>query len=168
LLYLAYVSLDTLAPSRREQLAFDMGLAALLGEDIYSFGELVRAIPLLQLSSCAQGTQLSHPILESLRRSNGAWLVDLLECFHAGDLARYGKLRVQYATQLAAQADLAAQSQRLQEKITILGLMELVFRLPSDQRTIRFQTVAAATGLQVEEVLPSCILLLHSRRWSIW
>jgi 26S proteasome regulatory subunit N9 len=135
LLYLAYVSLDTLAPSRREQLAFDMGLAALLGEDIYSFGEL-----------------LSHPILESLRRSSGAWLVDLLECFHAGDLARYGKLRVQFAAQLSAQADLAAQSQRLQEKITILGLMELVFRLPSDQRTIRFQTVAAATGLQVEEV----------------
>ncbi len=41
LLYLAYVNVDQLAPAVRQQLAFDMCLAALIGENVYNYGELV-------------------------------------------------------------------------------------------------------------------------------
>lgn len=41
LLYLAYTPLETLPADQRSGLAFDLGLAALCGEKIYQFGELV-------------------------------------------------------------------------------------------------------------------------------
>jgi len=41
LLYLAYVSQDALPPDYRLALAVDVSLAALLGEDVYNFGELL-------------------------------------------------------------------------------------------------------------------------------
>ncbi len=39
--YLAYVQLDTLPTSQQLELAFDLGIAALIGDSIYNFGELV-------------------------------------------------------------------------------------------------------------------------------
>ena len=40
-MYLAYVSQDSLPPDFRRALAVDVSLAALLGEDVYNFGELL-------------------------------------------------------------------------------------------------------------------------------
>jgi 26S proteasome regulatory subunit N9 len=42
LLYLACANLDELSPQDKFQRAHDLGLAALLGDTIYNFGELVR------------------------------------------------------------------------------------------------------------------------------
>lgn len=41
LLYLAYVSSDALPPDFRLSLAVDISLAALLGDNVYNFGELL-------------------------------------------------------------------------------------------------------------------------------
>ncbi|GJX99574.1 26S proteasome non-ATPase regulatory subunit 13 homolog A [Tanacetum coccineum] len=50
LLYLAYTSVESLSDSFKLDLAFDLSLSALLGENVYNFGEL-----------------LAHPIVESAR-----------------------------------------------------------------------------------------------------
>jgi len=86
--------------------AFTLALAALLGESIFNFGEL-----------------LQHPILESLKGSN-SWITDLLYAFNAGDLAKYEALRPQWTTQ----PDLAAQEIKLRQKISLLCLMEMTFK----------------------------------------
>ena len=49
--YLAYTSLDTLSEPFKLDLAVDLSLAALLGENIYNFGELL-AHPLVSLPRC--------------------------------------------------------------------------------------------------------------------
>jgi len=41
LLYLAYANLDTIPEQEKVSLAFDLSLAALIGESIYNFQELV-------------------------------------------------------------------------------------------------------------------------------
>lgn len=41
LLYLAYTPLETLSENEQRRIAFDLGKAALLGDRIYNFGELV-------------------------------------------------------------------------------------------------------------------------------
>jgi 26S proteasome regulatory subunit N9 len=41
ILYIAYTDLKTLSNQEKMSLAFDMGIAALIGDDIYNFGELV-------------------------------------------------------------------------------------------------------------------------------
>lgn len=44
LLYLSYTPLDGLSAAEQVALASDLGLAALVGEDIYNFGELVSSL----------------------------------------------------------------------------------------------------------------------------
>ncbi len=58
----AYTPLESLSDSQKQALAFDLGLAALCGEKIYQFGEL-----------------LLHPILNALEGTPGQWLVSMLE-----------------------------------------------------------------------------------------
>lgn len=64
-------SLETFPKDQWPQQAFFLGLAALLGEGIYNIGEL-----------------LAHPILESLKGTENEWLMELLQAFNSGDIAK--------------------------------------------------------------------------------
>ena len=59
------------------------GLAALLGSGVYNFGEL-----------------LAHPILEALKDTPNAWLVDLLQVFNAGDIRGFEAAAQHWKTQV--------------------------------------------------------------------
>ncbi|KAL0020349.1 hypothetical protein WJX79_001253 [Trebouxia sp. C0005] len=112
LLYLAFISSEQLPQEQKLALAVDISLAALLGENIYNFGEL-----------------LLHPIIEVLDTSKDyRWLKEMLECFHAENV------------------------HQLRQKITILCLMELIFSLPAQERTISLETIGQRTKLEVDGV----------------
>jgi hypothetical protein len=63
--YLAFVSSDTLPPDFKLPLAVDIGLAALLGDGVYGFAQL-----------------LMHPIVKVLQAGQYAWLGEMLEVFN--------------------------------------------------------------------------------------
>lgn len=113
----------------------DLSLAALLGEGVYNFAEL-----------------LGNPVLAVLTGSGYEWLAELLRAFNAGDLAAYDELCKRHAALLNAQPALVAAERFLREKITILALTEVVFALPADARTIRLETIAAKTQLSLDGV----------------
>ena len=77
LLYLACVEdLDRdLGKEDRTSRAHDLGIAALLGETIYNFGEL-----------------LMHPILKDLLDTQWEWLHSLLYAFNSGSLGKFESL----------------------------------------------------------------------------
>lgn len=77
LLYLACVQdlQKDLSKEERISRAHDLGIAALLGESIYNFGEL-----------------LLHPILEELKGTQWEWLHSLLYAFNAGSLGKFESL----------------------------------------------------------------------------
>lgn len=125
--------------------AVDIGLSALLGDDVYSFGEL-----------------LLHPLVSSLDNSPYAWLRELLDCFNRGDLHGYDELCVKHARMLNAQPQLVQNERRLREKITVMSLMEMVFHTPAHQRSMPLTDIAARTKLSVEgveELLMRCLSL---------
>lgn len=72
------------------QHAFFLGLAALLGDGIYNIGELVSNEPQLDHFHLNNNfsLQLAHPILESLKDTENAWVVDLLKAFNSGDIKK--------------------------------------------------------------------------------
>ncbi|KAI7844347.1 hypothetical protein COHA_002145 [Chlorella ohadii] len=153
LMYLAFVSQDTLPQDFRQALAVDISLAALLGDDVYNFGEL-----------------LLHPIINALKEGGYGWLHEMLECFNSGDIHRYDELCTKHAAMLNGQPALVAHERRLREKITILCLMvsavvvvELISSLPPDQRTIALSTIADRTKLPLDgvEFLLMKTLALH-------
>ncbi|KAL9350265.1 hypothetical protein Peur_057520 [Populus x canadensis] len=135
LLYLAYTAVESLSDSFKLDLAFDLSLSALLGDNIYNFGEL-----------------LAHPIIKSLLGTQVEWLYYILQAFNSGDLVRYQELCRVHNTALRAQPALVQNEQKLLEKINILCLMEIIFSRPSENRTIPLNVIAERTKLSVEDV----------------
>jgi len=135
LLYLAYTSVESLSDSFKLDLAFDLSLSALLGDNIYNFGEL-----------------LAHPIIKSLLGTKVEWLYYILQAFNSGDLVRYQELCHVHNAALRAQPALVENEKKLLEKINILCLMEIIFSRPSEDRTIPLSIIAERTKLSIEDV----------------
>ncbi|XP_018321625.1 26S proteasome non-ATPase regulatory subunit 13 [Agrilus planipennis] len=129
--YLGCTDLDNLSEDTKHQQAFFLGLAALLGEGVYNLGEL-----------------LTHPVLESLKETENAWLVELLYAFNAGDINKFENMKPQWSTV----ADLAAQELFLRQKISLLCLMEMTFKRPSHDRQLTFVEISRETKLPLNEI----------------
>ena len=65
LMYLSFVSSDSLPEDFKRTMAIDISLSALLGEHVYTFGQL-----------------LQHPIASSLDNTPHAWLHEMLHVFN--------------------------------------------------------------------------------------
>jgi len=121
--------------SREEQgnRAFKLGLAALLGDGVYNFGEL-----------------LAHPVLESLKGTDKEWLVNLLYVVNCGDLAKFSGMKVQ----IAKSNDLTKQQNlvNLENKIRLLCLMEMTFKRAATERQISFEEISAEAQVEVNNV----------------
>uniref|UniRef100_A0A6P7GSD6 26S proteasome non-ATPase regulatory subunit 13 n=1 Tax=Diabrotica virgifera virgifera TaxID=50390 RepID=A0A6P7GSD6_DIAVI len=129
--YLGCIELDTITSEVKVQHAFFLGLAALLGEGVYNLGEL-----------------LAHPVLESLKSTENAWLVELLYAFNSGNIKKFESMKPQWE----AIADLAAEELFLRQKISLLCLMEMTFNRPSHNRQLTFAEIAKETKLPLNEI----------------
>lgn len=130
LLYLGYVELDTISLEGKVALAHDMCLSALVGEDIYNFGEL-----------------LQHPVLQVLASGSYQWLFNMLFAANSGDIDEFENILGAHGTQA-----LQTNADYLRQKIRILALMEMVFRRASDDRTLSFDDISRTCQLPVPEV----------------
>lgn len=132
--YLAFADLEKMPLEQRAALAADVGLAALLADDVHDFGAL-----------------LLHPVAEALRAdASRAWLLELLEAFHKGDIAAYERTCAAHAAELNAQPELVANERKLREKVTVACLLVQLHERPPAQRRVPLADVAARTHLSAE------------------
>ncbi|WPH04281.1 Hypothetical protein R9X50_00717000 [Acrodontium crateriforme] len=131
LLYLACVELDSLTADERHRLAYDISIAALVSDTIYNFGEL-----------------LLHPILDSLVKTQHAWLRDLLFAFNRGDLHAFSML----SSHLQGNKLLQEHQQFLYQKISLAALTQLVFSRAPQDRSMTFATISEETKVQHNEI----------------
>lgn len=130
--FLGTIDVSTLTVAETVERAYDMGLAALVGKGIYNIGEL-----------------LSHNILESLRGTEKEWLIQLLSAFNSGDVRKFKSLQPSWSSQ---SPDLAESTEILSEKVTLLALMEIVFKKQGKNRNVSFDEVASAADIPVDRV----------------
>jgi len=129
--YLGCTEHEELSMADQTKHAFFLSLAALLGEGVYNFGEL-----------------LAHKILQSMKGTENEWLIDLLFAFNSGDVTKFRALKPKWSSQ----PDLAAHETVLFEKVCLLCLMEMTFRREATQRVLSFQDIAKETTLPEEQV----------------
>uniref|UniRef100_A0AAY4BU16 26S proteasome non-ATPase regulatory subunit 13 n=1 Tax=Denticeps clupeoides TaxID=299321 RepID=A0AAY4BU16_9TELE len=129
--YLGCVDIKTLPEAEQQERAFTLGLAGLLGEGVYNFGEL-----------------LMHPVLESLRKTDKQWLIDTLYAFNAGNVEKFQAFKSAWGQQ----PDLAAQETKLMQKIQLLCVMEMTFSRPANNRQLTFHEIAQSAKIPVNEV----------------
>lgn len=117
------------------QLAVDLCLAALTGEGVYNLGQVV-----------------STPVLAILDGTPEHWLVEMLKACAKGDVLEFQKLTQQYADPIAKQPALVHRANAVQEKLTLLALVNLIFEKHSSERTLGFQEIAERLHVPVEQV----------------
>lgn len=117
------------------QLAVDLCLAALTGEGVYNLGQVV-----------------STPVLAILDGTPEHWLVELLKSCSKGDVLEFQKLTQQYADPIAKQPALVHRANAVQEKLTLLALVNLIFEKHSSERTLGFQEIAERLHVPLEQV----------------
>ncbi|KAI1294125.1 hypothetical protein F5Y03DRAFT_399745 [Xylaria venustula] len=130
LLYLACIDLATISPNERKARAYDLGIAALVSDSIYNFGEL-----------------LLHPILDALT-GDLEWLRNLLLAFNRGDLGAYDML----SGHISSNGLLQDHEDEIREKIYLAALTESVFRRPPHERAMTFSTISADTKVRPNQI----------------
>jgi len=129
--FLGCTDINDLSQVEQAKHAFFLSLAALLGDKVFNFGEL-----------------LAHKILDSLKGGENEWLIDILFAFNSGDVGKFRALKPKWSTQ----PDLTANEGLLFEKVCLLCLMEMTFRREATARQITFAEISAATTLPVDQV----------------
>lgn len=129
--FLGCIELADIPAAEQVERAFNLGLAAILGEGVYNFGEL-----------------LAHPVLDKLKGTEKEWLVDLLYTFNSGNIARFEDLKQHWQNQ----PDLASHEVQMRQKISLLCLMEMTFKRPATDRQLSFKEISDETRLPANEI----------------
>jgi 26S proteasome regulatory subunit N9 len=128
--YLGCIDNSSIPLREKAERAFNLGLAALLAENVYNFGEI-----------------LQHPVLDALKNTREQWLIDLLQAFNIGDVEKYEALRSVWQIQ----PDLRMAETILKRKITLLCLMDMIF-VAGGTRALSFNDVAKRTKLPIDQI----------------
>jgi|UniRef100_A0AC35GJG3 26S proteasome regulatory subunit N9 len=129
--YLGCEDAQKLTKQEKHVQAMLLGFAALLGEDIYNFGEL-----------------LAHPILNALRGTDEGWIVDVLYSFNSGDLNKFRE----YENKWGVWNDINKNKENLEGKIRLLCLMEIALGRNSKNRHISFKEISEKALIEIKKV----------------
>jgi len=144
ILYLAFTPLNKIPAEERPRLAFEVGVAALVAEEEFNFGELMQ-----------------QDLLASLDGSPHAWLKELLEAFGEGKFDLFDAAMAKHRAQIDATPELkTAEESVLKPKIRALALLELSFRKPKKQRRLTFDEIAQHCRVgpkEVEHLVMKCM-----------
>mmetsp|Transcript_49212 Transcript_49212/g.107036 ORF Transcript_49212/g.107036 Transcript_49212/m.107036 type:complete len:387 (+) Transcript_49212:86-1246(+) len=137
ILYLAFTPLAAIPAEERPQLAFEVGVAALVSEEEFDFGELMQ-----------------QELLASLEGSKYEWLIELLKAFVDGKFEAYDAAIARHKAQIDGSPAFqqAVVGGVLTRKMAALALMELAFRKPKKQRRLTFDEVAQHCRVGPKEV----------------
>jgi len=133
LAYLNYTQMEDM--DSPHDLAMDLSLAALTGEGVFHFGNVV-----------------TTPILTALENTPEAWLMEFMHVMAKGDVLLFQSLSKKYAAEIQSQPALVHRAEAVQEKITLLALVHMVFERPSAERTLGFAEVAERIHVPLDGV----------------
>ena len=136
MLYLNYTPLKNLSDQELYELATDLSLSALTGEGVFHFGTVVN----------------DTPILKYLEGTDNAFLLGWMKAMADGNVDEFHQIATKYASEISKHGVLVSMADNVKEKITLLALVDLVFKRPSAERTIEFTEIAAHIGVEVDQV----------------
>jgi len=135
--YLHYTPFDSISHGSKLKIATDLSLAALTGEGVYNFGEVVHN---------------NKAILGTLEGTDNEWLVKLMYASANGDVSELEKISITYASAIATQPALVNRANVVKEKIALLGLVNMVFERDSHDRTLKFEDIATRIQMPIDQV----------------
>jgi 26S proteasome regulatory subunit N9 len=133
--YLTFSPIETIGDVQKVGLARDLCLAALVTDDIFTFGEI-----------------LMHPVLEALNGTDNEWMVKMIRALNYGHIKEFDALWSSDAAAINAHPIVVNSKQLLKQKVSIAALLELIFHRKADERLIAFADVAVGAVIELNEV----------------
>lgn len=133
--YLSYTPFSMLPPDEAYILATDMAIAAITGDNVYNFGEV-----------------LATPILSCLANTKNSWLTDLVVALNNGSIDDFNAIIAQHKEEYASQPAFAAAHDRTVQKVVLLSLLNMIFQRSSNDRIISYQDIATTARLPLDQV----------------
>lgn len=140
-MYLSYTSMNDISTEAKYVLATDILLAAITGDDIYNFGEVV-----------------ATPLLSVLQGTPNTWLFELVHSLNNGDVNHFNQVVDTYKAQYSSQPSLVGRHEIVKQKVVLLSLINMTFERASHDRQISFSDIAKRTMIPVDQVF--CYLYL--------
>ncbi len=112
-----------------------MALAAIVGDSVYNFGEVI-----------------ATPILSSLTGTPNEWIFSLVNALNEGDIDRFNALVDPGTSPYFSQPALARDHEFVKQKIALIALMNLAFERPAHQRTISYEDIAVRVRIPLNQV----------------
>eukprot|EP00755_Sulcionema_specki_P003654 Sspe_Gene.28157::Locus_12582_Transcript_1_3_Confidence_0.400_Length_1348::g.28157::m.28157/K03039/PSMD13, RPN9; 26S proteasome regulatory subunit N9 len=136
LLYLAHKQVEEMPEAEKQSVAFRLGVAALLGETIHNFGEL-----------------LNNPVMGSLDTMGAGWLAQLLRAFNAGNLELYAQVSEKSKSEMVQHLG-SDKAEFLKTKMQLMALLQFIFVSPVNARTLTFESIQQKCRTSLDEVEP--------------
>jgi 26S proteasome regulatory subunit N9 len=134
--FLAHTPFNTLPRHKRLVMALDVVMAALVADDVFNFGDVLRYEVVQEL-----GTSPAHK-----------WLLDMLVIFNEGDVRGFNNLIDANRKAFESSPTLVANVETLKQKVALLCLVRVVFDRPPHERDVAFKDIASAALLGVDQV----------------
>jgi len=125
LMYLVYTPIEAIPQQERYEFATNISLAALTGEKVFNFGEV-----------------LQTPILTVLNGTQNEWLSKLMQAFEKGNVDDFNFTIDSNEELFHSQPALISRKEFMKEKVVLLSFMNLIFEKPPHERTITFEEIA--------------------------
>jgi len=125
LMYLVYTPIEGIPQEERYEFATNISLAALTGDKVFNFGEV-----------------LQTPILTVLKGTPNEWLSKLMEAFDRGNVDDFNFTIDSNEELFHSQTALKSRKELMKEKVVLLSFMNLIFEKPPHERTITFKEIA--------------------------
>jgi len=135
LMYLSYTDEKTMGEEDRFTLATDVSLAALTGDGVYNFGEVV-----------------ATPVLQYLKDTPNAWLMEFMLAFSTGDVNAFNNITTKSQEAIKKQPALFSRLEFVNEKIRLLALVNMVFERSAADRNISFSEISARAQVPSDQV----------------
>jgi 26S proteasome regulatory subunit N9 len=150
LMYLAYTKVEDIPTDKKYILATDMALAAITGDDIFNFGEVI-----------------ATPILSVLKGSPNQWIHDLVFALNQGDIDAFNVIVDSNRDKYSSQPVLVSMHEVIKQKVVLLCLMNIAFERPSHDRQITFSDIAARTRIPLDQASYCALWILSSFSYSL-
>ncbi|EME32150.1 26S proteasome regulatory subunit N9 [Galdieria sulphuraria] len=134
LLFFQYAPLDSFTVEERVHWAYDLGVASIVAETIFNFGEI-----------------LEYDIMQSLKSEKLQWLLELLEAFKYGSIEKFNQIGNRARDQINQEPALSSNWQFLEQKIRLRSLMELATK-KLVERVISFDDICSSCEVTKDQV----------------
>jgi len=133
--YLEYTDITLIDQNVRVEFAYNFGLSALIGKEIFNYGEI-----------------LEHPIIEVLRGSNFEWLGESLSIFNRGSIEDWKHFQEVHKDILNSIPELVNNIVLLDQKISIMSIINLFFSLDSKERRLPISSLSTKIEKNIDNV----------------